>query len=283
LNHATSALSRGALSEVSVVFTTAASPRPGRHGDLGLPGNGRDRTASFEASHALPPELRAFSRISGRIRTSDTEVGEVTVLFTTGNLGPPGNGRCQKRPSAASSPFGKPDPASHPLSRSRLHGTSSDRRDSNPQFPWYEVSDTFTTGEAIGPHIAGTKLKSVAALVKNPAPPSEPCFGSPRHRWTARSARAPFPPTGPALRAAARRAPGSGSPARRCRREIPMPSRRRGAKQKPLRSGGSGGVRLRRSQRSGSPGSAPASYARARDEPVAALPAGIADQKAFHL
>ena len=49
-----------------------------------MPGNIRARTASCEASTCSTTELRRGSEPSGRDRTSDRVISEVTVLFTTG-------------------------------------------------------------------------------------------------------------------------------------------------------------------------------------------------------
>ena len=119
----------------------------------------------------------------------------------------------------------RPDPR-----RAGPRGTGSTaRRETGgirTRFTWSEVTESLHHQRTCRPPVNGGKLRRrdkaarqisncVAALSINGAPPSEPC-GSPRHRWTARCPRAPFPPAGPALldrRAkGSARSPGSGSP-----------------------------------------------------------------------
>ena len=147
----------------------------------------------------------------GRIRTFDLTIGEVTALFTTGkrdrwgtvDIGFSLPGR--EPPRVATK---RPDPRHAGPRGTGSTARRGDWRDSNPLY--LERSNRSlhhqrTFGRRSTAAISDAAIKrrdkyqtSVAALSINGAPPSEPC-GSPRHRWTARSPRAPFPPAGPAL------------------------------------------------------------------------------------
>jgi hypothetical protein len=235
-----------------------------------MPGNNRDRTASCEAPRALPLSYVPLAG-RGRTRTFDLMVSEVTALFTTGK------GIAGERATSALGRQNAGLPCHHERPDSRRagpRGTGStvrfkDRRVSNPRFLRCEVSEVFTTSNGCPPEWGGdSRPRSAAenkrrgaakpqlgtqkcinrcrgALLRNGAPPSGLLSSPPRHRWTARMPRAPFPPAGPALRTGAPKrhaVPGSGSP---------MPpkaadsgrSAAAGRHEKPLRSGRSGGVR----------------------------------------
>jgi len=228
----------------------------------------------------------------GRTCTFDLTVTEVTALFTTGK-GSLGNLRhrlsaAERRSSVSPQKTG---PASRRSSRDRLHDTFGDRRDSNPLYPGSEVSEVFTTSERM-PALTGGDSKAAQSGGKQEARSGKAATGNtkkyqqmsrrsdwkrraaerthsspPRHRWTARMPRAPFPPAGPALRTGApKEARGPGI-------RVSHPpkaansgrSAAEGRHEKPLRSGRSGGVRkTKRTCRFRSAGAAPMSRARDR-------------------
>jgi hypothetical protein len=198
-------------------------------------------------------------------------VSEVTALFTTGKgiAGERTTSALGRQNAGLPCHHERPDPR-----RAGPRGTGStvrfgDRRDSNPRFP--RAAQRGGKQEARSGKAATGNTKCInscrGALVRNGRAAKRTPSSPPRHRWTARMPRAPFPPAGPALRTGAPKrhaVPGSGSP---------MPpkaadsgrSAAAGRHEKPLRSGRSGGVRNRqRTCRFRSAGAAPMSRLRNR-------------------
>jgi hypothetical protein len=89
------------------------------------------------------------------------------------------------------------------------------RRDSNPLFPWCEVSEIFTTSVGLAARAANRIENKFHSRRSEWRRYREPPWGSLCHRYPA---HASFPPTGPALLGTRlpARAPGSGSPVPAC-------------------------------------------------------------------